>query len=288
MDRTGIVLAFSAFIFWGIMPVYWKQLDQVPALKILSHRIFWSFVFLFLYFVVRKSLNSITTLFSDRKRTLNILIRALLIGSNWFIFVWAINTGKVVESSLGYYISPLFSVILGVLVLKERLTRLQYVSFLLACAGVAVLAFGYGRLPWVSLLLAGTFGMYGLLKKLSPSGSFEELFAELLFIAPLAGGFLLFRVFQGAGVGSGVPVVESVLLVAAGVATAAPLILFGYAAKRVPLSTLGFIQYLAPTSMFLLGVFLFKELFSWIHLAGFFCIWAALGLFSYSAVRVKH
>ena len=288
MDRTGTVLASCAFILWGVMPVYWKQLDQVPALKILSHRIFWSFVFLFLYFIVRKGLNNITILFSDRKKTLNLLIRALFLGSNWFIFVWAINTGKVVESSLGYYINPLFSVILGVLILKERLNRLQYVSFILACVGVSMLAFRYGRLPWVSLLLAGTFGMYGLLKKLSPSDSFEELFAEMIFIAPLAGGFLLFPAFQGGGIGSDVSVVESVLLVASGVVTAAPLILFGYAAKRVPLSTLGFIQYLAPTCMLLLGVFLFKELFSWVHFAGFFCIWAALGLFSYSAVRVKH
>ena len=287
MNRTGIVLAISAFIFWGIMPVYWKQLNQVPALEVISHRIFWSFVFLFLYFIVRKGLKNIKILFSNRKRTVSLLIRALLLGSNWFIFVWAINTGKVVESSLGYYINPLFSVILGVLILKERLNKLQYMSFVLACAGVAIFTFRYGRLPWVSLLLAGTFGMYGLLKKLSPSDSFEELFAEMIFIAPLAGGFIVFRALQGEGIAITASALESFLLVCAGIVTALPLILFGYAAKRVPLSTLGFIQYLAPTGMLLLGIFLFNELFSWVHFTGFFCIWAALGLFSYSAVKVK-
>lgn len=286
IDPAGVYLTVISFVIWGTLPLYWKALSHVVPLEILFHRIFWCLIFTFIYLLVCGRVAVLKEIFADRKKTFSVFLRAVCLFFNWFIFIWAVNTDKVVETSLGYYINPLFSVILAMIFLKERLKPLQYGAFFLALIGVGVMTVQYGRIPWVALLLAFTFGMYGLLKKKTPLDSSGEIMAEMLFLTPPAIVYCALQLVKGessfvfAGTGT------SLLLVCAGIVTALPLILFGYGAKRIPLTAVGFIQYLAPTGMLLLGVFVFHEPFSALHLAGFSVIWIALILFTLSQMGV--
>lgn len=277
--KQGILYAIGAYITWGVFPVYWKLLHGVPALQLLSHRIIWSFLLLLAFLVITRQWKSFLTAISSRRVLLIYFAAALLIGVNWLTYVWAVNAGFIVETSLGYFINPLFNVMLGVVFLRERLSTFQWIPVAMAAGGVAFLTIAYGQLPWIALTLAISFGIYGLVKKTAPLGSIFGLSLEtgILFLPAL--GWLVFSQVSGQGAFLHVGAGRDLLLIGAGLVTTVPLLMFASAAQRIPLSLLGIIQYIAPTMQFLLGVLLFKEPFSRTQLIGFGIVWVALILF---------
>jgi chloramphenicol-sensitive protein RarD len=277
--NKGILYAFGAYIAWGIFPVYWKLLHGVPALQLLSHRIIWSFLFLLAYVLITKQWKSFRAVIASRRVLLIYFAAALLIGINWLTYVWAVNAGYIVETSLGYFINPLLNVLLGVFVFRERLRRFQWLPVFLAAVGVIYLTAVYGRLPWIALTLAFSFGIYGLVKKSAPLGSLYGLSLEtgILFLPAL--GWLIYSDTIGQGAFFHASTGTNLLLIGAGLVTTIPLLMFASAAQRIPLSLLGIIQYISPTLQFLLGVLVFKEPFSHDQLIGFCIVWAALILF---------
>lgn len=274
-------------MLWGFFPIYWKLLHQVPALELLSHRIVWSFLLLMGAIYATGQGGAFRML---NPRTLGIyLIAALLIGGNWWMYVWAVNAGHIVETSLGYFINPLVSVLLGLVILREKLRPAQWAPIILALVGVVYLTVTYGRLPWIALTLAFTFGFYGLVKKLAPLSSLHGLALEtgLLFIP--ASGFLVLSENHGTGAFLHTGAMSDLLMVGAGIVTTIPLLMFSSAAKRIPLTMVGILQYLAPTIQFLIGVFVYREPFDQTRLIGFSLVWLALVLFgaeSYLSNRV--
>ena len=286
VQKTGVAVAVLAYTVWGILPLYWKLLDEALASEVLAHRIIWSFVTVLILIgikanwgVIRQSWHHLA---SNRKQLLAMLGASALISGNWLTYIWAVNNDKVIETSLGYYINPLFSVLLGVIVLKERLSFFQKVAFILAGGGVLLSTLHYGALPWVSLVLATTFAFYGLAKKVLNLDTLSGLFFETLFALPVALSFAIGVSLMGKG-GFGIqnPTL-SLLMAGTGVVTALPLLWFAYAAKRIPLSNLGFIQYIAPSINLFLGIFIFKEPFTWWNFSSFLLIWIALALYSLS------
>jgi chloramphenicol-sensitive protein RarD len=282
----GTWYTIASFFLWGILPVYWKALKEVPAFEILPHRIIWSFVFLSLFNGIKRRWPLIRETYASRTNRLSSLISALIIGANWFIFIWAVNAGHLVEISMGYYINPLLSVLLGMVVLRERLTFWQMAAFVLAVLGVAFMTLQYGRVPWIALSLAGTFGLYGLLRKTSRVGALTGLTAETAILSPLSLSFLFYLMVAGSSAFGKASVSIHLLLIGAGIVTAVPLVWFARGARRIPLSSVGFIQYLAPTCHLLLGVFLYREPFSRVHAISFALIWMALLIFSVSQFRL--
>ncbi|MBI2757892.1 MAG: EamA family transporter RarD [Chloroflexi bacterium] len=276
--KKGILYAVGAYLMWGLFPLYWKQLETIPALQLIGHRIAWSFILLIIVIFITRQWKEFRAEFNSK--TIRIyLIAAVLISVNWFTYVWAVNNGFVVETSLGYYINPLFSVLLGVIVFRERLRPIQWIPIALAAAGVFYLTATYGSLPWIALTLAFTFGLYGLVKKTAPLSSLYGLTLEtgLLFLAAVA--YLLYSEFTGQGAFLRSGPKADLMMVGAGLVTTVPLLLFAYAAQRVPLTTLGILQYINPTMQFLLGVLLYKEPFTQNRLIGFGMVWAGLILF---------
>lgn len=279
MDKKGLLFAFGAYLTWGLFPIYWKWLQQVGALELLSHRILWSFAFLFLTVLAGKNWRDFRAAIQNRKVLAVYFAAAILIGVNWLTYVWAVNAGFIVETSLGYFINPLLSVSLGVLFLRERLRPLQWLPVGLAALGVAYLTFAYGRLPWIALVLAFSFGIYGLVKKVAPLGSVYGLTLEtgILFLPALL--YLIAQEATGKAAFLHTDPVTNLLLVGAGVVTTIPLLMFASAAHRIPLSMIGLMQYLAPTLQFLLGVLIYKEPFSLTQAIGFGIVWVALVTF---------
>jgi len=278
----GILYAISAYALWGVLPLYWKALQQVPAGEILANRILWSFVFVSLLLLFNGGWRDLKQVFANRRNLVAVFLGSFLISANWLTYIWAVNNDKIVEASLGYYINPLFTIFLGLVVLKERIDRWQVAALLLALVGVMVMTIQYGQLPWVSLLLALTFGLYGLVKKQSTLKPITGLALETLIVTPLALGYLVYlNATENGSFGTASPEI-TLLLILSGIVTATPLLLFAQGAKRVSLSTLGFIQYLSPSISLLLGVFLFKEPFTWVEFVSFGFIWLGLGLYSFS------
>lgn len=278
--NKGILYAGSAYLLWGFFPLYFNALHGVPALQTLNHRIFWSFLLVILVMLIRKDLPGLLRACTPRVLA-TYLAAALLLGVNWFVYVWAVGAGYVVETSLGYFINPLVSVLLGVVVLRERLRPMQWVPVGLAAAGVAVLTVSYGYLPWISLALAFSFGAYGLVKKIATLPSLQGLTLETALLFPLALVYLVYCEFTGIGAfGHSSPQVN-ILLALTGIVTVIPLLLFASGARRVTLTTLGLLQYTAPTLQFIIGVFVFHEPMTASHLVGFIIIWVALALFSF-------
>ena len=271
-------MGLGAYVSWGLLPIYWKLLGNVPTSQLLSHRIVWSFVTLAVFLALTRRLGSL-------RRRMNAQIwrsyvpAGLLIGVNWFIYVWSVNAGYIVEASLGYFITPLLSVLLGVFIMKEKLRAVQWAPLGLAAAGVVYLTFDYGRLPWIALALASTFSLYGLVKKKAPLGAFEGLTLETALLLPPALGWLLWSQAQGDGAFLHAGPATDLLLVGAGAATTAPLAMFAGAARRIPLSMIGILQYIAPTIQFLLGVFMYHEPFSRTQFTGFALVWTAVAIF---------
>lgn len=287
--NKGILNGVAAYALWGFFPIYWKLLQHVPALQLLGHRILWSFLLLLGVILMTKQWNEFRATLNARTFRIY-LIAAVLIGVNWLTYVWAVNAGFIVETSLGYFINPLLSVLMGVVFLRERLRFGQWIPVMIAAIGVVYLTFAYGQLPWISLLLAFTFGFYGLVKKLAPLGSLYGLTLEtgILFLPALAYLSILQTDTTAAFLHSGIT--SDILMIGAGLVTTVPLLMFASAAKQIPLSMIGVLQYLAPTIQFLIGVFIYKEAFDQSRLIGFSIVWLALILFwieNYLANRVS-
>jgi chloramphenicol-sensitive protein RarD len=285
--NKGILLAIGAYGIWGFLPIYWKTIDVVPATQILSHRIIWSFTFLCLIIFLKKDLSAFRRAIRSKKILATFSLAAMLIGVNWLTYIWGVNAGYIVETSLGYFINPLVSVLLGVIILKERLRSLQWFPIILAAIGVLYLTISYGALPWIALVLALTFGLYGLIKKTTPLNSLHGLSLEtgILFLPALF--FLLFAEGQGSGLIGHTSSIITLLLILTGIVTALPLLLFASAAKQINLSTLGILQYIAPTMQFLIGVIIYGEPFTQSRLIGFSIIWAALLVYSLEGILEK-
>ncbi len=283
--RRGLLFGVAAYTIWGAFPLYFPLLKPAAASEILAHRILWSAIVMGLLVLVLRRGRQLRAIWSDRRRTRLLLTAAGLVSVNWMTYIWAVNDGRVVESSLGYFINPLVSVLMGIGVLGERLRREQWVAVGVAAAAVAVLTVDYGRLPWVALVLAGTFGSYGLAKKLAGVEAVESLSFETLSVAPLAAAYLAWLAAHGdlsfAHHGPG----HGLLLASTGLVTAVPLICFGAAAVRIPLVTLGLLQYLAPVFQFALGVLWFHEDMPLSRWVGFVLVWLALVLFTVEAWR---
>jgi chloramphenicol-sensitive protein RarD len=279
MQNKGILYAAGAYITWGLFPIYWKWLKHVPALELLSHRIIWSFVIMALFLLAVRQMGDFRKLALNWKVTRIYLIAAVLIGINWLTYVWAVNAGYIVETSLGYFINPLLSVSMGVLFLRERLRRWQLLPISLATIGVIYLTIAYGRLPWIALVLAFSFGLYGLVKKLAPLSSLYGLTFEtgILFLPALI--FLGVQEATGSASFLHTGSTTDLLLIGAGVVTTIPLLMFASAVQRIPLSMVGIMQYIAPTLQFLLGVLIYKEPFSATQAVGFGIVWLALIIF---------
>lgn len=288
-QTSGILAAALSYVIWGFLPLYWKLLDDVSAGEILAHRIVWSFVFMLFILIIAKKLNLFWTdlkeLMIHRKRFIAITSASVIISFNWVLYIWAVNTDQVVQASLGYYINPLISILLGIFVLKEKLTFWQMISFALAFIGVIYLTVHFGTVPWIALLLAISFGIYGLIKKMVNLGAMSGLAIETMFITPIALIFLSFIHTGGSGAFAN-GALQTLLLMGAGVATAVPLLLFASGAKKIPLSMIGFLQYIAPTLMLIIGVFLYNEPFTKYHLTAFVCIWSALAIYYLSKSKM--
>lgn len=280
----GILSAVLAYLLWGFLPIYWKLLRQASAPEILSHRIIWSLFFLLLFLTVTRRLPSavqeVRSIARKPHRLLGVFFSTLIISLNWLVYIWAVNDNRIVETSLGYYINPLVNVLLGVFLLKEKLSFKQYIAFILAFLGVLNLVLQYAAIPWVALCLAFSFALYGLCKKILGISAITGITLETLLLSPAALMYLVFLNTQGAGVfGSAAPS-ATILLVGAGIVTALPMVLFANAANSLSLSLLGFFQYLSPTLALLTGVFLYHEPFTFAHGVSFSLIWLALALFS--------
>ncbi len=278
--RNGVLAALGAYIMWGVFPVYFKLLKTVSAGEILAHRIVWCFLLVTLVLLVQRKRGWLRLALRTPRTRNTLIAAALLLSVNWFVYIWAVNSGNVVAASLGYFINPLVSVLLGQVFLHERLRWGQWLAIGLAVAGVVYLTILYGQLPWISIILALTFGFYGLLKKTMKLNALRSLGLEtaVMTIPALAYLFYLGGTAQIAFGQQSQAV--TVLLLLAGPITALPLVLFGYGAQRIPLYMLGLAQYLAPTLQFLLGVFIYGEPFSQAQLVGFCLIWAALVAYS--------
>ncbi len=289
--KAGVLYTAAAYILWGFLPIYWKLVQNVPAGEILAHRIVWSFVFMALLLSLLKKwrpfIRECRQIIRDKQRLIGITLASIVISINWLVFIWAVNSDHVVQASLGYYINPLISIILGMVVLKEKLTKWQLISFLLAAAGVVNLTISFGVFPWVSILLALSFGLYGLLKKTVAISAMFGLAIETLIVTPIALIYLLSRQTDG-GAAPEIFTSTTGLLILSGVATAVPLLLFASGAQRIPLSMVGFLQYFAPTLMLFIGVFLYGETFTHAHLVSFTCIWAALAIYTVSRTKWFH
>ena len=280
--QTGTLYVLAAFVAWGLLPVYWKALQSIPAREILAHRIFWSFVFVsFLLWMQRRWAEFKWTFRSRRNRWVCILTAAI-IGSNWFIYIWAINHDHIVDTSLGYFINPLITVLLGVIFLREKLNPWQVTACVLASIGVVYLTLQYGRIPWIALSLALTFGFYGLLRKTARIESLIGIMAETGLLSFLALAYLLLLAVKSDGSAGTAPAAIHLLLIGAGLGTATPLLWYNIGVRRIKLSTAGFLQYLAPSMQLLLGVFVYGESFTRTHLISFGLIWIALLIFSLS------
>jgi len=278
--KKGVLLAIGAYVAWGLLPVYWKALQSVPAIQIIAHRFTWSVVFLALLLLFRGEWKQFWQAAATRRNLLLFALSGSLLAVNWLTYVWGVNAGFVIETSLGYFINPLVSVLLGTLFLREKLRPFQWVPVGLAAAGVLYLTLTYGSVPWIALILAFSFGIYGLIRKTAPLGSLYGLALETLIVFLPAAIFLLLVEVQGNGVIGKVSAWEGVLLVLTGVATALPLLLFSSAARLIDLSLIGILQYIAPTGQFLLGVLVYREPFTVERLVGFALIWAALVLYT--------
>ena len=282
--KRGIVYAFIVYFIWGLSPIFWKLIQDVPSPQIVGHRVIWSFFMVLLVVWAGKDWWALVGTLLDPRTVSIYLLAAVLLALNWLVYIWAVNSGYIVDASLGYFINPLVSVLLGVVFLKEKLRLWQWVSVGLAGLGVLYLALSYGTAPWIGLTLAFSFGFYGFIRKTTRLRSLDGFTLETGFMFLPALGYLLYQGSNGAGAFLGGSVSQTILLILTGVFTAVPLVLFGAAAQRIKLSTLGFIQYMAPIMQFLIGVLVYGEVFTRERLIGFGVIWIALLVFSVEGV----
>ncbi|MBV8665122.1 MAG: EamA family transporter RarD [Burkholderiaceae bacterium] len=278
--QAGVFYAAGAYILWGLFPLYFKALRGIAPLEILTHRIAWALLFLAVVLVARRQWDWIAKVAREPKILAWFMASSTLLSVNWFIYIWSVNNGHVIDSSLGYFMNPLVNVLLGFLLLHERLRPVQWFSIAVAASGVAWLTWQTGHLPWIGLSLAFSFGVYGLLRKTAALGALEGLSLETALLFPLAFGYLVFLAWQGENGFLQASASTQWLLAAAGPITAIPLLMFAAGARRIRMATLGLLQYIAPTIQLLLGVLLYHEPFSGARLSGFVVIWSALAIYS--------
>ena len=287
--KQGIFFGLPAYVLWGILPVYWKALELVSPFEILSSRFMWSCVFVFLLIIFQKKwplfAKEVKQVFSNVKTGAAMVAAGITISFNWGTFIWAVNNGHIVETSMGYYINPLVSILFAVVFLRERLDKMQLAAITCAFIGVASMVYSFGRIPWVSLTLAFTFALYGLLKKILPVSALTSIMLETLLITPLALVYEYNLWQQGVSFYASGNMQVIMMLTGAGVVTAIPLLFFTAGARLLPLKIIGFLQYISPTLTLLIGVFVYNEAFTASHLLAFGWIWAALLLFIVSQLR---
>ncbi|MFX3673239.1 MAG: EamA family transporter RarD [Paenisporosarcina sp.] len=287
-ERKGMVWAIGAYLVWGVLPIYWKWLNHVPSSEILTSRVAWAFIFTLLMVVLMRKVQVLKSdfiaLWKNPKAFWSLFFASALITGNWFLYIWAVNTNHLVETSLGYYINPLISVLLGIIFLKESLSKAQQLAFVIAAIGVAILTISYGRFPWLAFSLAISFAVYGLMKKTIKLDALRGLTIETMFIVPFALMYYFYLFISNKAVLFHDSLQTDILLVFTGVATAIPLLLFTKGAQKIPLYMIGFLQYIAPTCMLFLGVIIYGETFKTIDLISFSLIWVALILFTFSKV----
>ena len=285
MKNKGILYGLITYSLWGLLPIYWKLLQDVPAIEILGHRMIWSFFFMILVLTVTRRWQWVRPVLRQPKILMPFLLTAVILSLNWFVYIWAVNAGFIVETALGYFINPLVNVLLGYIFLKERLRSWQWVAVLLAFSGVLYLTFSYGALPWIALTLAFSFGFYGLLRKTAVLDSIDGLSLETAWLFPFALGMLLLFAVQGKGAFGSGDLATTILLIGAGIVTAVPLLFFAATARRVTMATLGILQYLAPTIQFLIAIFIYNEPFNRAQFIGFTFIWMALIVYTFESYR---
>ena len=284
-SRRGFLLGVAAYGLWGLFPLYWPLLEPAGAIEILAHRIVWSLLTMCVLVVALGRTAAFRRVVTQRRVVLPLTLAATLITVNWAVYIWGVNNGHVVETALGYFINPLVTVLMGVFILGERLRPWQWAAMAVAVLAVVVLTVGYGGLPWVALVLAFSFGSYGLCKKQAGAPAIESVTFETLVIGPIAFGYLLWLGATGESAFVGHGVAHAMLFATTGIVTAVPLICFGGAAIRVPLVTLGLLQYLTPTLQFLLGILYFHEDMPAGRWLGFALVWTALAIFSADSLR---
>jgi chloramphenicol-sensitive protein RarD len=277
--RSGLIACVCAFLMWGIFPLYLRALASVPPGQILAHRIVWSTLLVFAWLALRRELRKVGAALLNRPVCSRLAASATLISVNWLIYVWGVNNGHVIDASLGYFINPLVSVLLGVMVLHERLNRAQWTAVALAALGVAYLTIVVGRPPWIAAGLAASFGMYGLIRKITPVEAVPGLAVETLLLTPIAAAYLFWCSRSGTAAFGQQALSIDLLLIGSGLATAVPLALFSYGARLIPLSTVGLIQYIGPSLQLVLGITVFGEPFPAVRAWGFALIWLALAIY---------
>ncbi len=281
---SGVMYAGSAFLIWSLGPIYWKALDSVPPLEIILHRVVWAFIFLLVLIFIGRRWDELFRALKDLRILLMLSASAVILALNWWLYIWAINNDFVLQGSLGYYINPLINVVFGVLFLRERLRPIQVLAVLLAGVGVVYLTISYRSFPWIALALASSFGLYGLIRKVAPVGPLVGLSIETMLLTTPAAAYLIYLGAKGSGSFLRGSVRIDLLLLGTSVLTAVPLTFFTAGARRINLSTLGLLQYIAPTGMFLLAVFYFHEPFSKVQVWTFIMIWTALAIYSTDSV----
>ena len=285
--NVGILYAALAYVAWGLFPLYFRQVSAVPSLEIVLHRTVWSLVFLLIVLGAMRRFHLLKPVLAKPRQVLLFALSALLLSGNWLVYVWAVNNGHVIDASLGYFINPLVYVLMGYAFLHERLRPLQWAAVALAGLGVLWLTWQAGQLPWIALLLAGSFGLYGLMRKTAPLGTLEGLALETMLLAPLAVPALALWTLSGGSAMAHADAPTLGWLLLAGPITAVPLLLFAAGARRIPLGTLGLLQYIGPTLQLLIGVWVFHEPFQGARVLGFVLIWAALALYSAEGLWVS-
>ena len=285
-NKAGMLYGAFSFVLWGVLPLYWKLLQAVPPLEILYHRIFWSFIIMVAVVFLSKKWESMVDIFFDVRKLIPVFLCGILISINWYIYIYAVNTDQVIEASMGYYMNPLVMVMLGVTVFKERLNRWQLSAIVLAALGVIIVTAQYGRVPWIALVLACSFAIYGLVKKMVAVDSIIGLTMETLIVMPVALFFIIKLETGGTGTFVTAPFALSLILAGSGIVTATPLLLYARGIEKTTFSMIGFLQYIAPSINLFLGIFVFKEHFTLSHLISFCFIWAGLVIFTMSNVGI--
>ncbi len=283
--NIGYLYAIFAYILWGLLPLFWKSIRGIPALEILLHRITWSLVFLGILLLIKKDIKWIRKVLKNKKVMTYHLVSSLLLSANWFTYIWAVNSGHIVESSLGYFLNPLIYIILGRIFLKETINKNQLIAIIIASIGLLYLTFIFGNFPWIAIVLALTFGFYGLMKKQSSLNSIRGLSVETSLVAIPSILLLGWMNWKGIGHFGHTTISNNVLLISSGIATSVPLLFFAGGAQRISLVNLGFIQYIAPTIQFLIGVLIYKESFDSTKFIGFLFIWTALVIYTIDSYK---
>ncbi|GAB3057820.1 EamA family transporter RarD [Salinicoccus sesuvii] len=289
-SKKGVLFALGAYVIWGFLPIYWKQVEDISSFEIIAHRVFWSFIFMIIFIFATNRMHlfrkDLKFIFKEKKKIVALFAASVIITSNWLMYIIAVNNGHILDASLGYYINPLISIMIGFVVLGERFSKLQWGAILIVFIGVTYLAVGLGSAPWISLYLALSFSIYGLIKKVINMDAVFALAVETFVLAPFALIYILF--VEGSGNGSFGVNSDSLIMIGTGIITVIPLLLFSLGAQRIRLSLIGILQYFAPTIMLLIGVFMYGEAFTEIHTVAYIFIWGGLALYTFSRFREMH